>query len=204
MRIHFSRLSVVGLGAAAFAFLVVAAAPISAQHDDEARVRMQQDSEREAQLQVRNGGPGKPANPKQAAALLAQVAEDFKRILILHNQIAKATTSGKDPDYRFVSDAAAEIKKRAGRLQATLELNRGEASTDLSHPKRVDFGDTEVKQALIALCQQIESFVSNPVIQSPGTVDAKQSAKARVELESVIELSGSIRKSAAKLSKSSK
>jgi hypothetical protein len=162
---------------------------------------MEEDSKRETQLQVR-GSSGKPTDPKQLQAAIAQVEQDFKQILILHNEIARATAADKALDYRFVSEATAEIKKRASRLQTTLALSRTEA--DDKQEKRVKFVDAQVKDALIVLCNRIESFVKNPVIESPGTVDLEQSARARRDLDSIIDLSGNIKKSAERLSKSSK
>ena len=47
----------------------------------------------------------------------------------------------------------------------------------------------ETKDELILLCKQIESFVRNPIIDKPGTVDAQQLGKARRDLQSIVELS---------------
>ena len=43
----------------------------------------------------------------------------------------------------------------------------------------------QTKDELILLCQQIESFVRNPIIEKPGTVDAQQLGKARRDLQSM-------------------
>ncbi len=45
--------------------------------------------------------------------------QDFNRILTLHNEIARAISSNRDLDYHFVSDATAEIRKKASRLRTT-------------------------------------------------------------------------------------
>jgi len=187
--------------AVAFAFLILLATPIPAQRTDPARVRMEEDRKRETQLQV-NGNSGKAMDPKQAQALIAQVEQDFKQILILHNQIAVAASADKALDYGFVSDAVADIKKRAGRLQNNLALTHSEASD--KQEKQTKFRDGQIKDALIVLCNRIESFVKNPVIESPGTIDLEQSARARRDLDSIIDLSGNIKKSADRLNKSSK
>ena len=63
--------------------------------------------------------------------------------------------------------------------------NRG-AGTDLKVK--------ETKDELILLCKQIESFVRNPIIDKPGTVDAQQLEKARQDLQSVVEISDAIKK----------
>jgi len=54
----------------------------------------------------------------------------------------------------------------------------------------------ETKDELILLCKQIESFVRNPIIDKPGTVDAQQLGKARRDLQSIVELSDEIKKQA--------
>src|SRR6185369_17422962 len=112
-----------GLIAAAFVF----AMPIMAQQGprppgdvDPARARFEDTSKREMQLRGLGNMPKKPADPKQLQALMAQVQEDFERILTLHNQIARAITKDQTLAVDFVSDATAEIRKRATRLQATL------------------------------------------------------------------------------------
>ena len=54
------------------------------------------------------------------------------------------------------------------------------------------------------LCKRIESFIANPVIKTPGTIDAQQSANAGRDLEDVIELGDSINKSAKRLKEKSR
>src|SRR5215510_1548172 len=86
------------------------------------RIRQQEMSRREWQLRNFGTQPEAPKDDRQLKALMAQTEEDFTRILTLHNEIARALASKKDLDYHFVSDAAAEIKKRASRVQSTLFL----------------------------------------------------------------------------------
>ena len=58
-----------------------------------------------------------------------------------------------------------------------------------------------MKDSLVKLCNEIRSFVTNPVIENPNTVDATQLTRARRDLESLIQLSGLIKKDAEKLGK---
>lgn len=168
---------------------------------DPARARFEETSRREMQLRGL-GASGKPTDPKQLQALMAQVQEDFERILTLHNQIVRAVKTAATLDNDFVSTASGEIKKRASRLQTALAFDKPDAG-EQNRPKPAKFSDAQMKDALIALCQHIESFIKNPVIENPGTVDASQSASARRELRSIIELGDSIYKSAERLKKSS-
>ena len=58
-----------------------------------------------------------------------------------------------------------------------------------------------MKDELVKLCNQIRSFVTNPSIENPGTINVEQMTKARRDLESLIQLSGRIKKEADKLSR---
>src|SRR6185369_466928 len=196
-----------GLIAVAFVF----AMPIMSQQGsprppgdiDPARARFEDTSKREMQLRGLGNMPKKPADPKQLQALMAQVQEDFERILTLHNQIARAITKDQTLAVDFVSDATAEIRKRATRLQATLAFEKPEAS-EQNREKRKQLDDGQLKDALVMLCKRIESFVANPVIKTPGTIDAQQSANAGRDLQDVIELGDSINKSAKRLKEKSR
>ena len=160
------------------------------------RIRQQDMSRREWQLRNFGREPGAPKDERQVKALMEQTQEDFTRILTLHNEIARALSSKNDLNYRFVSDATAEIKKRASRVQSTLALGLSSEDTPIETKS-----DPEIKDSLIKLCKEIRSFVTNPVIENPTTVDADQLTRARRDLETLIQLSGLIKKDADKISK---
>lgn len=165
------------------------------------RRRQQEMSKREYQLRNLGAAPGSDAaDDKQKKALMEQVEQDFHRILLLHNQIARAILSETSLDYRFVSEAAGEIKKRSTRLQSTLALGQTDSENqDLKESTELD--KDKLRPALLTLCKHIKDFVTNPIIDIPGTVDAEHLVKARRDLASVIMLSGLIRKKADQLGK---
>ncbi len=162
------------------------------------RVRQQDMSSREWQLRNFGKDAASPKDKRSVEALMAQTEEDFNRILSLHNEIARAVKSSNALDYRFVAEATGEIKKRASRVQSSLHLGLSpEEAASAEKPK--EFKDT--KEALIGLCHQIRSFVTNPVIANPNTINAEESVKARRDLQSLIHLSEEIKKEADKLNK---
>ena len=161
------------------------------------RMRQQDMSNREWQLRNFGNESNAPKDRRQLEALLEQTEEDFNRILTLHNEFARLLTASKPIEYNFISEASAEIKKRATRLQSTLGLHQLPTDTPVVE-KTGEFDDTQLKDALIRMCQQIKSFVTNPVIANPSTVDAEQLTNARRDLESLIQLSGHIKKEAGK------
>jgi hypothetical protein len=160
------------------------------------RIRQQEMSGREWQL--RNFGTEPTSknakDDRQLKALMAQTEEDFTRILTLHNEIARVLASKSALNYQFVSEATAEIRKRASRVQSSLALHMA-----AEEPPVTEKSEPEMKDSLIKLCKEIRSFVTNPVIENPTTVDAKKLTQARRDLESLIQLSGLIKKDADKL-----
>lgn len=167
------------------------------------RIRQQDMSSREWQLRNYGNEPSAVKDRRQVEALLAQTEEDFNRILTLHNEIARLIGAAKPINYNFISEASAEIRKRASRLQATLALHQLPAETPVVE-KSDELDDAQMKDELIRMCKQIRSFVTNPVIANPNTVDAKELTNpqeltnARRDLESLIQLSGHLKKEAGK------
>ena len=188
------------------AIVLLLAAPVLAQNTrpsetDPARARFEDTSRREMQLRGMGNTPKKTTDPKEIEAIVAQIKEDFERILTLHNEIVRAITADKALDQDFVSSATAEIRKRAIRLQTTLALEQPPEAGEQNQPKLKKLDDSHEKDALIVLCKQIKSFVQNPVIETPGTVDAQQLARARRDLQDIIQLGDRLNKSAEKLKK---
>lgn len=169
--------------------------PVDRRNND--RVRQQDMTRREYQLRNYGNEANAPKDRRQLEALLAQTEEDFNRILTRHNEIARVLAAAKPFDYNFLSESAAEINKRASRLQSTLGLHQLPTETPVVE-KTEELNDAQMKDAVIRMCKQVRSFVTNPVIENPNTVDAQQLSNARRDLESLIQLSGHIKKEADK------
>ena len=180
------------------AWSVVFSIPIAAQTiGDPAKAQMQEMTRRELQLSGLGTDRQQPNDPKRSQAMMDQVSEDFQRILTLHNEIVRAVAANKSLSYEFISDAMSEIRKRSSRLQSSLKLQRPEPTEENRVPAP-DLEVMETKDELILICKEIESFIRNPIIETPGTVDARQLEKARRDLDSVVQLSAYIKKRADK------
>lgn len=177
--------------------LIAFAAPTAAQTvGDPAKARMQEMDRVEIQLNSL-GEKSRPADPKRAQAMMDQVSEDFQRILTRHNELVRTIAANQPLNYQFISDAVSEIKKRTTRLQSSLELQKPEKTTENRKTESALIG-METQDEVILLCKKIESFVKNPIIEKPGTVDAQALQKARNDLQRIVELSDVIRKQADK------
>jgi hypothetical protein len=184
--------------ALSIAWSVAFSMPVAGQTlGDPAKAQMQDMTQRELQLN-RAGTESRQLNDrKRSQAMMDQVSEDFQRILTLHNEIVRAIATDKSLSYEFISDAMGEIRKRSSRLQSSLKLQKPEP-TEENRVAVPGVEGLETKDELILLCKQIEMFIKNPIIDTPGTVDAQQLEKARKDLDSVVQLSTYIKNRADK------
>lgn len=177
---------------------IVFSTPIAGQSaGDPAKAQMEEMNRRELQLNSLGGDKGHSNDPKRSQAMMDQVGEDFQRILTRHNEIVRAIAANRPLTYQFISDATSEIRKRSARLQSSLKLEKPEPTAE-NRGTETELKMMAMKDELIMLCKQIESFVRNPIIEKPGTIDAQQLEKARRDLQSVVELSDAIKKQVAK------
>ncbi len=147
------------------------------------------------QMQDMMGRRPDAANPARRLAL-TQINEDFTRIQVVNNALAKSLAAGGELDFKAVAQSASEIKKHAGRLKENLLLpepaeGRRKASAGIE--------PGQLKAALAELDRLVFSFVHNPGFRSVRVVDARWSARARSDLEGIIELSGRLKKSSERL-----
>jgi len=168
-------------------------------HTNAARKRQQETATREWQL--RNfGNPELTKDRRRLDALMAQTEEDFNRILLLHNEIARALTATTPLDFHFVSQATADIRKHAHSIQTNLLLTPPPEEMKLVELP-ANTNEAEMKDSLVKLCKEIRSFVTNPVIEQANLIDADKLAIAKRDLEGVIQLSTHLKRDADTLGK---
>src|SRR6185295_16855193 len=129
---------------------------------------------------------------------IKEVKEDFGRIQDINAEMIHLYQSGSAPDYKRISQAMAEIKRRAERLRSNLVLPSGK-EIDMEHREKP--APRPARSPLLDLNDLITSFVTNPIFANANTIDAELGANAKRDLESIVDLSDKINKSADKLSK---
>ena len=202
------RLLVFKASASAFVFML--AAPLAAQRNDPRlgtpeAARAREIAIREGELdrtRIEMGAsrPSEDLNRLSAHKIvLEQIKKDFLRIQVIKNEMMYAISINNAFDYKRISDTAAEIKKLANRLKINLALSKPEDSE--KNRSRENAPDSaQLKASLLTLDNSIESFVTNPLFQQ-HIIDIQLATKASRDLESIIEISGSIKKRAERLSK---
>jgi len=178
--------------------------PPPGNRDPFAEVRERQ--QREAQLRsTEMMGKAAPSDRRAAEVAAGQVREDFKRIQILRNEIARHVLSGKALDYKFIAGETAEVNKRAVRLKTYMARETSKGSDDGKEQKRTDeIGEGLMKDALVTLCKRIDSFTENPMFKTAEVIDVAQSERAGKDLEAIVLLSDAVRKGAERAGKAAK
>lgn len=173
-------------------------APSARRNPELERIRDQQKRE----MQLRKGGEevAHPPDERAVKAAVKQLGEDFRRIQVIRNDVARALVAGAPLDYAHVSGQVAEVHKRALRMQAYLALQREPKGSEIFPREETRApGESELKGALVRLCKRIDSFVANPRFKSPEVLDVGANARARRDLWEIISLSEGVRASADRL-----
>ena len=134
----------------------------------------------------------------QAAAEL--VKQDFKRLQVLRNSLARHLTSKSPLDYKTIADTAGELNKRANRLRTYLVPQTSDGH-DEQPRSQIELDGALLKSALMTLCQRIDSFTGNPVFKVLDVVDVEQAARAGGDLQGIIRLSARIKDGAERMNK---
>src|SRR5207249_10672784 len=98
-------------------------------------------------------------NQKLVQAAIVNMKEDFTRIQVLRNDIARNLVAHKPLDYRLISEQTAEINKRASRLNVYL---RAHVAEDEKEDRLAELKKDEMISALVRMCKLIDSFTENP------------------------------------------
>jgi len=115
-------------------------------------------------------------NQKRLQAAIVNMKENFTRIQVVRNDIARNLVAQKPLDYKLVSDQTGEINKRASSLNVYM---RARVPEDKEQNNSSDLKSEEMIDALVNLCKLIDSFTENPAFKNAATVDAKEMAKAK-------------------------
>ena len=157
--------------------------------------------EREAQLTMVERGGGKREVKRDPHLLLSQINEDFGRLQAVNNEVKLKIAKDPTFDFKAISDAAAEIKKRSIRLRTNLVFPDSETKETREKPLVLEPDSSQLKVSLQTLDRVIKSFVTNPVFTAAGVINAQQAAAAKGDLNAIIDLSDKIKKCADKLNK---
>jgi hypothetical protein len=144
--------------------------------------------------------------PKQAdtessrATVMKQIRADFKELQELNNRMMAEAWARETLDYSYLSGMVSRIRGKAIRLKTNMNLpelgniEKTPSNTNASNSR-------EFRAALLTLDRTVMSFVTNPLFKEPETIEMTQATRARQDLESVIELTATLKKIGSRLAK---
>src|ERR1700681_2463893 len=115
-------------------------------------------------------------NQKRLQAALVNMKDDYKRIQVLRNDIARTLVARKPLEYKLVAEQTAEINKRASRLNVYMQARVPEEQKISTAD---ELKNEEMVGALVKLCKLIDSFSENPALKNAATVDSKDVVKSK-------------------------
>lgn len=134
---------------------------------------------RASEVRLRSGemeADAESENQKHIQEAISHMKQDFSRIQVLRNDIARNLIARKPLDYNLITEQTAEIHKRAQRLNVYMLAH---APEDKEHNNPPDLKSEEMTNALVKLCKLIDSFTENPALKNAAMVDAKEIEKAK-------------------------
>ena len=170
--------------------------PTSSARDN---VRAIQQKDMDQLLQLKLLAASREENVVRQMAL-KEIGADFKELQLLNNKMMSEAWSKQVLDYAFISDMVSHIKAKASRLRLNLNLPQPKTAEKPQGNSAITNAD-EFRAALLVLDRTIMSFVSNPLFQKPNTIEVRQGADARRDLETIIDLTEDLKKTTARLSK---
>ena len=137
-------------------------------------------------------------NQKRIQAALVHLKEDFTRIQVLRNDIARNLVAHKPLDYTLIAGQTSEINKRANEINTYMMARH---SDDKAQEKASGLTPEEMVGSLVRLCKLIDSFTENPSLKNAATLDVREVEKARAgkakadkDLLAIIKLSDNLQK----------
>ena len=146
------------------------------------------------------------------AAKYADIKTDYEQIQLSQDAVIKTYQGAGKIDYAQIAKSALEINSSATRLKSNLfppPVETADAKTEEKKEEKTGKPERETKPAksvrdlIVELDNAVGSFATSPMFQNLRVVDATVSAKARLDLEKIIELSAMLNTEAQK-SKSGK
>lgn len=199
------------LGAAAA--LLVAACAVGAhgqqrRNDDRAaRERMAREAaemeEREWTLALAERYHRSGERSREPRLAFAQIREDFLRLQVVNNDLARAASGGGRLDFKLVSKSASEMKKRAERLKLNLALPEA-AEGEKVPASRPPADPEQLRVALSRLDGIVLRFTNTLHAKGVGRFDAQSSTRLRLDLDAIIGLSERVKKGSEKLGESAR
>ncbi len=137
-------------------------------------------------------------NEDPLAAKYNEIKTDYEQIQLSQDSIIKAYQTGSKIDYAQISASAKDMNKSALRLNSNLfpapteenaDTKKEGKKNDKTKPENETRLAKSVRDLIVDLDNSIASFATSTMFQNLRVVDPKVAAKAKLDLDKIIELS---------------
>lgn len=159
------------------------------------------DMERVKRDEKKGVATGKPGEAV-AETKFNEIKEDFEQIQVTQSEIVEAYQKSGKIDYQFISTRAERISKRGTRLKENLfppppqkddkkkkKKNKDQEPVEVAETRRVP---EDVKTLIADIDNTLALFVANAMFSNTRVVNADDHAKAKSDLEHIVELSNKL------------
>jgi hypothetical protein len=133
-------------------------------------------------------------NEDRLAGKYDEIKTDYEQIQLMQDAVVKAYQTGSKIDYQQIGKSAHEMNRSASRLISNLFPVSPDEKEEAKKEEK-DKAEAERKPAksvrdlIIELDNTIGSFAASPMFQNLRVIEPKVSAKTKLDLEKVAELS---------------
>ncbi len=124
----------------------------------------------------------------------SQIKKDFESVQKLQSEIIKTYVTGKQINYKRISELSSKLTECAKRLDANLLISSEKSPEKFFKKLESD----NVKDLIVLLDKSIGKFVVNSIFKNLNILETKDAEKAEFELQNIIHLSGSLTQKAEK------
>lgn len=174
--------------------------------------RIDRDARKESSRKKDKSKGSQPTPPPEdkLAVKYGEIKTDYEQIQMSHDSIIKAYNSDSKIDYSQISKFSLEINQSAARLNSNLFPASPVKTPDAGKAKNSDKTKNEktdqevkkpmsIKDLIVDLGDNINSFATSPMFQNLRAVDPAVSEKAKSNLDKIIEQSTLLSAEAAKM-----
>lgn len=130
-----------------------------------------------------------------------EIKEDFEQIQKISSDVFQLTAVRTPINYTDILKFVSEINHRAVRLKSNLFSAEPKQKQEAKNKRQIVAEQQDLKTLLDALDKSINNFVHSSIFQNVNIVNSQDSLNAQNDLESVIQISSSIKEKAKKLTK---
>ena len=172
-----------------------------------AKERSQSESERDLEERIANmrylatlAEKRGATRKKDAVLALEELQEDFTGLQLLNKELVLTTAKSKELNLKFIIKSAGEINRRAARLMDNLALPEP-VSASPRPPLPSISDEKKVRASITSLGWRIYWFTKNSIFREVKVIEPQPAAKARADLEMIVELSAHLKQSTEELRK---